>query len=325
MTHRFAAAISRDCEDAVHSMSHSRFGLGGHSFGEVFRLTWTEIQDDDIFGRAAQLAYYFFLGLFPFLIFVVASLSVFGFADRGRALLFQVGSSALPGIAFEVINDAFNDILRASGPLKMSFGVIGSVWAASAGISAIMDTLNAAYAVKETRSVIKRYAIAVALVAGIGLLLVVSMVLILMGDTIVGTLRASEFVSLTLKIVKWPLALGLSLLAFAITYYFAPDLREKKWHWITPGAVAGLILWVIASVGLRLYSHFFNSFSYTYGSLAGVIVLLLWFYLSGIALLSGGAINSVLERLQSRASQSKTVTGFLPGSSQISTANISQR
>ena len=305
-------------------MNHGNFNFGGHSIGEVLKLTWAEIQDDDIFGRAAQLAYYFFLGLFPFLIFVVASLSVFGFADRGRLLLFQFGSSALPGVAFDVINETFNDILRASGPLKMSFGVIGSIWAASAGISAVMDTLNAAYAVKETRSVVKRYAIAVGLVAGIGLLLVIAMILILMGDTLIGTLQASTLVSLTLKIVKWPLALALSLLAFAITYYFAPDFHSRQWHWITPGAIAGLILWVIASVGLKLYSHFFSSFSYTYGSLAGVIVLLLWFYLSGIALLSGGAINSVLDGLQTQASESNPVSSFFDSSESDSASRTFQ-
>src|SRR5579862_7272700 len=114
----------------------------GVSPAEVAKRTWKEIRVDDVFGRAAQLAYYFFLALFPFLIFITASLSVFGYADRGRAVMFQVVSRLLPGPASQLIISTFEAILTSGGPLKMSFGIVFSVWSASMGMSALLDTLN---------------------------------------------------------------------------------------------------------------------------------------------------------------------------------------
>lgn len=278
------------------------FSLSGHSFKEVAVRLWAEIRKDDVFGRAAQLSYYFFLALFPFLICVIASLSVFGLADRGRALLFQFLAGALPPSAFQLLNATIADIIRASGPLKVSFGLIASLWSASAGMTAIMDTLNAAYDVRESRSVLKQYAVAVGLTVGITLLLVVSVVIVLFGDSIVNALSNGGLIAEVWKIAQWPLVLALILFAFAVTYYFAPDLPNRQWHWVTPGAVLGLVLWVVISVALRIYLHFFGSYSATYGSLGAVIVLLLWFDLSGVAVLSGAALNGVLEKLDSPAS-----------------------
>src|SRR5581483_2107314 len=105
---------------------------------ETVSRTWQGIRADDVFGRAAQLAYYFFLALFPFLIFVIATLSVFGTADRGRAVLFAVFARFLPPAAFQLISQTFTDIIKASGPLKMSFGIVFSIWSASMGMSAVM-------------------------------------------------------------------------------------------------------------------------------------------------------------------------------------------
>lgn len=282
-------------------MATNVFSLNGLSWKEVAKRAWEEIREDDVFGRAAQLAYYFFLALFPFLICVIASLSVFGVADRGRALLFQVFAGALPPSAFELINTTFSDIIHSSGPLKMSFGIVASLWSASMGMSAVMDTLNAAYKMKESRSSLKQYAVATGLTVGIALLLVISVAIVVFGDTIVEAPSPGNIVVVAWKIVQWPLALALILLAFAITYYLAPDLLDRHWHWVTPGAIAGVTLWVVASIGLRIYLRFLGSYSTTYGSLGGVIVLLLWFYLSGIAVLSGAALNGVLERLNASA------------------------
>ena len=104
------------------------FTLSGVPLKEVARRTWSEIRADGVFGRAAQLPYYFFLALFPFLIFVIAGLSVFGAADRGRALLFHFLANALPSTAFGLIERTFSEIIQSSGPLKMSFGILASLW-----------------------------------------------------------------------------------------------------------------------------------------------------------------------------------------------------
>lgn len=278
-------------------MATKLFSLSGYSWKEVAKRTWSEIRKDDVLGRAAQLAYYFFLALFPFLICVIASLSIFGFADKGRELVFRFFSGALPPSAFELINMTISDIIRESGPLKMSFGIIGAVWSASMGMSAVMDTLNAAYEVKETRPLWKQYAVSIGLTLGIALLLVVSVIIVLGGDTIVNAISPGTIIAEAWKIAQWPLALALVLLAFAITYYLAPDLKDRGWHWVSPGAIAGLSLWIAVSVGLRIDLHFSGGYGALYGSLGAVIVLLLWFYLSGIAVLSGAELNGVLEHL----------------------------
>ena len=257
---------------------------------------------DDVLGRSAQLAYYFFLALFPFLIFVVASLSVLGSADRGRAWLFHLFARFLPVPAFQLISTTFNEILKAGGPLKMSFGIVVSLWSASMGMTAVMDTLNSAYKVKETRSLAKQYAVAFGLTVGIALILVLSILAVLIGDRLTTEIVRGHIVVAIWKIMQWPIALSVLLLLFAVTYHYAPNIPNRKWHWITPGSVAGISLLLLISIGLRVYFRYAGTYTVTYGSLGAVIVLLLSFYLSGVAVLSGGVVNAVLDSLASRKS-----------------------
>jgi membrane protein len=99
------------------------------------------------------------------------------------------------------------------------------------------------------------------------------------------------------RILQWPVVLALMFAAFALVYYFAPNVESRQWHWISPGAVAGLALWLAASFGLRVYLHYFTSFNASYGSLGAVVILLLWFYLTGASLLVGGVINALIAEL----------------------------
>jgi membrane protein len=265
------------------------------SLREIVRRTWGEIRSGDVLGRASQLAYCFFLALFPFLICVIATLSVFGNADRGRALLFGFLAQLLPGAAFQLITTTFSQILQASGPLKVSLGIIASIWSASLGMSAAMDTLNAAYHVKETRAFWKQYLISILLTIGMGLLVVASTLIVIIGDDIARALALPHAIRVVWQIAKWPLAAGMLLFGFAVTYYFAPDLKRRNWHWITPGSIAAVFLLMLISIGLRVYLHFAGTYTATYGALGGVIVLLLCFYLGGVAVLVGGVLNGVLE------------------------------
>lgn len=271
------------------------FSLKSMMMKKVVRQTWQEVRADDVFGRAAQLAYYFFLALFPFLIFVIATLSVFGTADRGRAVLFAIFARFLPPAAFELISQTFTEIIKASGPLKMSFGILFSVWSASMGMSAVMDTLNVAYGVKETRSLTKQYAVAVGLTCMIGLLLIVSLLGSVAGDAVLENWIRWYWLYSAWRVIQWPVAFALLLFAFALLYKLAPNLKNRPWRWITPGAILGTALLLLISVGVRTYLHFFGNFTATYGSLGAVIILLLCFYLSGVAVLSGGVLNAVLE------------------------------
>jgi membrane protein len=274
----------------------STFHISGYSPLQIAKQLWAEIRQDDLFGRAAQLAYYFFLALFPFLIFVIASLSAFGFADRGRALLFAFFAQVLPAPAFHLVTDTFDQILRAGGPLKVSAGLVFSLFSASMGMNAVMDTLNAAYNVKETRSFIQQYAVSIGLTCAVALLLIVSLLIVIASRSFAIHLGAGAGFLAAMKIAVWPVGIALLMLAFSITYYFAPDLKTRQWHWITPGAVIGVVILVLVFFGLRVYLHFTGSYTETYGALGAVVILLLCSYVCGLAILFGGIFNGVLER-----------------------------
>jgi membrane protein len=269
---------------------------GWLSWKGLAKQIWTKVGDDDVFGRSAQLAYYFLLALFPLLIFVTALLGLFpGAAERGMMVLFEYLGEALPKQASDLVQTGFSQVMQASGGGKISFGIMATLWAASAGMTAIMDALNAAYEAKESRSLIKQYATAIALTVVVALLLVVAVAVVFFGDKIADAVFPGGVIAVVWKIVQWPVALIFVLLAFSLIYFYGPDSKKVQWHWITPGAVAGLLLWLAASFALRIYLHLFNTYNATYGSLGGVMILLLWFYLTGAAILIGAEINSVIE------------------------------
>ena len=267
------------------------------TWASAAKKTWTKGNDDDVLGRSAQLAYYFFLALFPMLIFMISALGIIpGAGEQVRMGLTEFLRNALPASASELIQKTMTEVTSASGFGKMSFGVIFALWSASAGMAAIMDTLNEEHGVKEGRSFVKQKLVAVGLTLAVATLMLGAVGIIIVGGSQHLTSLMSGGAALAWKAVQWPVAAGFVLLSFATIYYFAPDMKDAKWHWITPGAVVGVALWLIASFGLRIYLHFFNSYSATYGSLGAVIILLLSFYLTGIAILYGNEVNVVLEQ-----------------------------
>ena len=191
------------------------------------------------------------------------------------------------------------EISQASGGGKLSFGILATLWAASNGMGAITQALNVAYDVKESRPWWKQRLVAIGLTIGLTVLIITALTLVLYGgriaDSIAGSYGFGSVFTLAWKIVQWPIVLAFMLLAFALIYYFAPDLHDQDWKWITPGAAIGVTLWLLVSFGFRLYLHFFDSYSKTYGSLGAVIILMLWLYLTGTAILVGGEINSEIE------------------------------
>jgi membrane protein len=261
------------------------------SWAEIVKRTWKEIVEDDVFGRAAQLSYYFLLAIFPLLLCMMALLGTFSQSGEAirQALLTSFGR-VLPQAAFEIIEKTMNEVQQAEKGSKISIGLLLSLWSASAGMSAIMDTLNTAYEVTESRSFVRRTATAIGLTVVVAMLILAAVGVVLLSGWV-----AQGPLPIILNVLQWPAAMALMLLAFALIYYFAPDLEEQEWHWVTPGAIVGLILWLMASVSLKVYLHFFNTYSATYGSLGAVIILLLWFYLTGVSVLTGAEFNSEIE------------------------------
>ena len=271
--------------------------IGGHLKRLVRR-----INDDRIFGRAAQLSYYFLLALFPLLLFLINILGYLaqqGTLFRDRLLMYL--GTIMPASAFALVHATLDEISISSGTGKLSFGLLAALWAASNGMGAISDTLNTAYSVKETRPWWRVRLISVCLTVALAILILAALAIILYGGTI-GEALAARYGFGTLfttiwKIVQWPIALVFVLTTFNLIYNFAPDVGSRARRWITPGAFVGVGLWLAASFGFRIYLGFFDSYSVTYGSLGALIVLMLWFYMTGVAILIGGEVNSEFQQV----------------------------
>jgi membrane protein len=278
----------------------SLWKLGNLGWRELAKRVWREVQEDEVFGRAAELSYYFLLALFPFLIFLTSVIGiVLGPGTDTRQQLFQYFSRVMPPSAFQLIDSTITEVSSASGGGKLSFGILAALWAASNGLGAITTSLNVAYDLKETRTWWKQRLTAIGLTIALSILIIGALVLVVAGGHIAEWLASSygfgPVFPTTWKIIQWPAILACMILAFALIYYFAPDFREQSWQWLTPGSAIGVALWLLVSLGFRIYLHFFDSYSATYGSLGAVIVLMLWLYFTGAAVLIGGEINSEIE------------------------------
>jgi membrane protein len=284
----------------------SLWGFGGLSWKALGRRVISEIQSDDVFGRAAQLAYYFLLALFPLLLFLTSIIGLLLGSGTGvRHALFAYLSSVLPGSAFNLVDSTMYEVSAASGGGKLTFGLFAALWAASNGMGAITEALNAAYNVKESRPWWKQRLTAIGLTLVLSILIISALVLVLYGGKIANQIAVTygfgEAFTLGWKLLQWPLVLGFMLLSFSLIYYLAPDLHQQKWVWITPGSMIGVALWLLVSFGFKVYLHFFDSYSKTYGTLGAVIILMLWLYLTGAAILIGGEVNSEIENAAAEA------------------------
>jgi len=278
----------------------SLWTLGNLGWRGLAKRVWNEIQTDQVFGRAAELSYYFLLALFPFLIFLTSVIGLMlGSGTGTRQTLFEYLARVMPPSAFQLISTTMIEVSNSSGGGKISFGILAALWAASNGMTAITGSLNTAYDVEETRPWWKQRLVAIGLTMALSVLIILALVLVVAGGWIADWLATHFGLGSTFpvawKILQWPFVLFCMTLAFALIYYFAPDLHDQKWTWLTPGSALGVALWLLVSIAFRLYLSFFDSYSATYGSLGAVIILMLWLYLTGTAVLIGGEINSEIE------------------------------
>jgi len=278
----------------------SLWKLGGLGWRELAKRVWSEVQKDNVFGRAAELSYYFLLALFPFLIFLTSIIGmVLGSGTGTRHALFQYLARIMPPSAFQLIDNTMYEVSESSGGGKISFGILAALWAASNGLGAITESLNTAYDLKESRPWWKQRLTAIGLTIALSILIIGALILVVAGghiaEWLAGHYGLGPVFPTGWKIIQWPVVLACMTFAFALIYYLAPDFREQAWQWLTPGAVIGVALWLLVSLGFRVYLHYFNSYSATYGSLGAVIILMLWLYFTGAAVLIGGEVNSEIE------------------------------
>jgi membrane protein len=259
------------------------------TWGELFKRTGRKIIADNCVDLAAVLGFYFFLALFPALLFIVSLLAYLPLLDR-------LGEIAPPSVV-TIIHQQLQS-LSGNGSL-LTIGILGTIWSSSSAISALIDTLNTAYDIKESRPWWKTRLIAIALTIGLVFLLFIAFSLILVGPQVVRWLDQFLNIGPALialwKIIRWPVAFLCAIFAVDLVYYFGPD-ADCIWVWITPGSLTATILFIVSSYGFRAYIINFGSYNATYGAIGSVIVLLLWFYFSGLSLLIGAELDSAIDQ-----------------------------
>ena len=279
------------------------WSLQGVPVAIVAKRTWKSILTDRLFGRAAELGFYFLFALFPTLF---CASSILGLAARSASQfydkLLHYLALVIPTAALATVLDTFNETTAAADPGKVTFGLVAAIWSASVGISAIQDALNAVYKVQETRSYLRARIYAIGLTVILTVIVTLILIALLGGDFVAAVVNHriyNRFLAIApaflARLLGWTIATALLALSFAVIYYWAPDVKARCWHWLTPGGAIGILGWLLASLGLRIYLYFFNNYSITYGSLGAVIILLTWFYITGLMLLIGAEINSEIE------------------------------
>lgn len=274
--------------------------LGGLTLRQLGKNVWASMSEDRILGRAAQLSFYFLLSLFPLLMFMLTLLNRFDFVESAlRAVLFKLLDAVVPESASGLVDGVLQHISEGRSGGGLPFGLLIVLWAASSGMVAIMNALNLAYGIDESRSWWKKRLVAIGLMIALMVLIIMALTLIVYGGEIAQAIAAGLGLGSTLTtllhIVEWPLAVAFVLLVFNLLYLYAPNIKRRDWHWLMPGTVVAVGLWFLASYGFNLYVSNFSTYNMLYGSVGSVIVLLLWFYITGIAILVGAEINSQLE------------------------------
>jgi membrane protein len=267
------------------------------SWLELARRTFRESVEDDCLGLAAQLSYYFFLALFPAILFLLALASFFPLENLTDDIARVLG----PFVSREILELIREQMVRLaqqqSGGL-LTFGVLAALWSSSAALVSIVSALNRAYDIEEARPWWKVRLVSIGLTLGVALFVLIGLSLVLAGPTVADYLARTTGWGAPFKwgwlILQWPLVLALVSVAIALVFYFGPD-AEQDWVWVTPGAIVATVLWVVVSLAFKLYVAHFTNYNAAYGTVGAVIVLLLWFYVSGIAVLVGAELNAEIE------------------------------
>jgi membrane protein len=255
-----------------------------------------ELKEDRATGLAAQQAYYYMLALFPMMILLIAIVPYLNI-DPQKAI--DVVNKLLPSESAQLLRDNVVKLVSERNGGLLTFGIIGTIWSASNGMNAFMKAMNIAFDVEETRSFIKARLVSIMLTIGLILAFVVALLLPVFGkvliDTVQSIIHIPEQFEIVFRIVRWIIAFIVMVAVIAGLYRIAPN-KHYPFKYVIPGAIFATVVWQLISLGFSFYVSNFGNYSATYGSLGGVIVLMLWLFLTGLALVLGGEINAIYHR-----------------------------
>jgi len=216
-----------------------------------------------------------------------------------RGEMFQYLRQAMPASAYELVKSTIEQVTESSTGGKLTFGILVALYSASAGIDSLRVALNGVYNLAETRPWWKTKLLSLAMTLGLGVLVTLALGIVLLGSRfttmLFGTLNLPIESPIVINILQVVIAGIVLVTMFALLYNYLPQHKKPGWVWITPGAIAGIILWLVLSFSFRLYLSYFNTYDKTYGSLGAVIILMLWLYLTALVILIGGSMNAVLQ------------------------------
>ena len=281
----------------------SLWEFGGLTFSELCSGVLDEIIANDVFGHAAELAYYCLFALFPLILIMM---TLFGlFVSQSGELqdnLLSYFAGFLPSESFQLLRKVTVELaVHASGG-KLTLGIVSALWFVSGAISAMIHSLNLAYHVRDAGSWFKVRAIALGLSVLITILLLSVMFMAVIGGHFVEWLGSGlglhPMVVLAWKTLRWPAVILFVTMSCSLIHYCGPNLKEyHRGIWLSPGSVFGVLVLFGGSFLFRIYLHFSNNYSASYGSFGAVMILLAWLYVAGLAFLIGGEINAEIERV----------------------------
>ncbi len=275
-----------------------RWAIGTRTARETVSTVWKEMNEDDVFSIAAQLAYYFIFALFPLLLFLV---TLIGFLPIENLYGEMAGfiRQVLPEEAVVLVQGNIDAITQDQRGGLLSVGLIATLWAASRAVANIAAALNKAYDVQENRPWWKIQLLSLGLTVSLSLFAIVSVILMIfggqIGEWVANVMGLGFLFEIAWNVIRLMIASLIMMGIMAALYYFGPDV-EQKWRWVTPGAVVGVIGWIAASLAFAYYVNHFGAYNKTYGTIGAVIILLAWMYLTGLMILIGGEMNSVIEQ-----------------------------
>jgi membrane protein len=272
------------------------------SMAETLKRTLTEFKEDNLTDSAAALTYYSVLSIFPALIALVAIIGLVGDPQTITQNLTEIVGSIGPQSAVDTFKGPITEITKSQGSAGVLFvvGVAAALWTASAYIGGFIRASNKIYEVEEGRSFIKLrpLQLLVTLVLIILLALVLT-ALVLTGpiaETVGSAMGISDVAVTVWNIAKWPVLLAVVLVMISLIYYAAPNVKLRGFKWISAGSVVAVVVWLIASLGFAFYVANFGSYNRTYGALGGMVVLLVWLWITNVAILLGAELNAEIER-----------------------------
>ncbi|MFG1934444.1 YihY/virulence factor BrkB family protein [Mycobacterium sp. NPDC048908] len=267
----------------------------------VMRKTASEFVDDECTDLAAALTYYAVLALFPALVVVVSLLGVFGQGRRTTDAVIGIADDVLPGSAVDMLRQPIRQLVESpSAGLALIVGMAGALWSASGYVGAFGRAMNRIYEIDEGRPVWKLRPVQMVLtLAGLIMVAVVGFMLAVSGpvaESIGNVVGLSDVAVTAWNVIKWPVILVFIAVSVAILYYVTPNVKQPKFRWLSIGAGVAIVVWIVASLLFGFYVANFGSYNKTYGALAGVIVFLLWLWITNLALLFGAELDAELER-----------------------------